>query len=1597
MYLGAKTKMKKVPKWLAVSYSIVSIVVFLVIATFIHFYPSPPKSNAWTETCTWTGATGGAWETSTNWDCNSVNRVPTATDRVVIDSNVTVNINATTTIDDLVLGNSGGTTSPILNFNYDAITNGALIVDDSNAVIYLNAQVTHTLGATAETAKVNITVTNGDMTVTGSINVNEKGFRPGYGTGKGNNGNGAGGGAYGGGGGSGASATGGIPYGSAAQPVNYGSGGGTDGTGLNKGAGGAAKITVGGTLTVNGSITATGGISITGTSDVGSGAGGSIWITATTITGAGSITANGGNGGTGGQLAGAGGGGRVALYYTTDSMSGTVSAKSGGTTSGTSVIGAAGTIYREVNGGSKTILIDNVGQNNNDTYSKIETGLTLDTLTVASYGYLWLDVTLTTTTLTLENNTRLTVDAAANCTYTTFNLGTPTTIMDRGGTFALLSGGGALTVATSNTLIADYPRTYTSVTINGTLTTSQNSSAETYKLSHTTSGDYTISSTGVINVSEKGYTPGYGPGKGANGNGAGGAGHGGAGGRGTGATGGATYGSTTQPNTIGSGGGTDGLGLNKGGGGAVKLDVGGTLTINGSITANGGASLTGTSDVGGGSGGSIWLIASTLVGSGTLSANGGNGGPAGQNAGAGSGGRIAIYYTTDTSTLTVTAKSGTTAGGTWVIGAAGTIYKESTGGTKSVTIDNGNLENNDNYATIQSGLNLTTLTVTNKGSLWADNSTTATTVNLTNSGKLAIASTGSISYTNLTWTTSGILIDRGGTFSLLSGGAVLTVPTSTVLFADTARTYTSVTVDGTVTHTANGMAETYKTNHTTSGDYTISATGSIDVTGKGFAGGYGTGKGTNGNGAGGAGYGGEGGNDAYANIAGGTTYGSLTNPLDSGSGGGINDGAQNYGGGVVKLSVGGTLTVNGPIYSNGQANQGGGTDDVGGGSGGSINITASTLAGNSTVAANGTNAYRYGGAGGGGRIAVYYTNNTSSISYQAYGGTQGGSGGNIGAAGTIYQKPDSSNGTVIVNNGNRNAGAKKTASLPASLSIATLDILNYGRLHFTTSITATTINLSANATLVNEATGTTTNTTFNWTGPSILYDRGGTFGTLSGGGALNVPTNTTLYADVARSYSSVTVDGTITHSSNTTAETYKIAYTVTNNVTVAAGGKIDVSSRGYASSEGTGQGVDHASGSGGGGYGGNGGAGLSGAGGSSYGSATAPANIGAGGGADGAGNGGLGGGNVTINAGGTVTITGSILADGGSYIANDSGGGAGGTISINAGTFTGAGTVYARGGAGRPGTGGGGSGGRIAIFYAGWGWTGNTMTDAVATSGGSGYATGSVGTVYLESSNNLPSVSGVAINSGAAAIDLTAGSSLNVSCTGTVSDLDGYLDISSVEAVFYRSGIGAGAADNDNNHYSSTCSGGAGSGTTQPFTCTFPVWFIADPTDVGSNNAADDWTCKITPSDGDGTGSDGTDTIEMNSLSAISVTPSSIDFNGALSAGGNSGSINDTTEFYNIGNVAIDVEVSGSNLCTDYPTCATNVISTGNIEYKDTAFTYGAGIDLTNSPVFNGYNIAKSTVRPSNQSRTTYWGIGIPLSVTSGTYTGVATFTALQH
>jgi len=167
--------------------------------------------------------------------------------------------------------------------------------------------------------------------------------------------------------------------------------------------------------------------------------------------------------------------------------------------------------------------------------------------------------------------------------------------------------------------------------------------------------DLTIAAGSDLAVDGKGFAGGSGTGAGGllSGQGGGG-GYGGAGGHSAvGAPGGTNYGSAVQPVDRGSGGGASGLGGSEGGG-ALRIRVGGTLSIAGSLSANGNAGW--FDDSGGGAGGSTWITASNLAGDGVISATGGDG--EFYNGGGGGGGRIALYSPANTFTGLVSVAGG---------------------------------------------------------------------------------------------------------------------------------------------------------------------------------------------------------------------------------------------------------------------------------------------------------------------------------------------------------------------------------------------------------------------------------------------------------------------------------------------------------------------------------------------------------------------------------------------------------------------------------------------------------------------------------------------------------------------------------------------------------------------------------------------------------------------------------------------------------------------------------------------------------------------------------------------------------------------------
>jgi hypothetical protein len=253
-----------------------------------------------------------------------------------------------------------------------------------------------------------------------------------------------------------------------------------------------------------------------------------------------------------------------------------------------------------------------------------------------------------------------------------------------------------------------------------------------------------------------------------------------------------------------------------------------------------------------------------------------------------------------------------------------------------------------------------------------------------------------------------------------------------------------------------------------------------------------------------------------------------------------------------------------------------------------------------------------------------------------------------------------------------------------------------------------------------------------------------------------------------------------------------------------------------------------------------------------------------------------------------------------------------------------------------------------------------------------------------------PVASGTAINGTDTTISLTENTTTNVTVTATVTDDNGCADITGVTVKFYKTATGAGAADDENNHYTvntptdvvqNTCIG-----LVATYTATIPVWYYADPAE---------WTTQVTPTDGvDGTVS--TDTITIDTLKALSVT-GTISF-GELSLNADTGTTDITSTVTNTGNVSIGVAIDGygvENNDGKSMICNHGSILLEKEKYSKTASTaYAAKTALTDTAVtVADFTIAQRTT--TAETGNLYWGFGLPVNGVGGSCSGTVVFTAI--
>lgn len=257
-----------------------------------------------------------------------------------------------------------------------------------------------------------------------------------------------------------------------------------------------------------------------------------------------------------------------------------------------------------------------------------------------------------------------------------------------------------------------------------------------------------------------------------------------------------------------------------------------------------------------------------------------------------------------------------------------------------------------------------------------------------------------------------------------------------------------------------------------------------------------------------------------------------------------------------------------------------------------------------------------------------------------------------------------------------------------------------------------------------------------------------------------------------------------------------------------------------------------------------------------------------------------------------------------------------------------------------------------------------------------------------------PSVGAVNFNDGST-VTLTLGTTTPVLASTTVTDLNGYADITAATTTFYKSDV-AGLADctpDNNNCYRATladsCSLSGCAGNSCALQCSADFAFHADPTD-GDGGVF--WYAYMEVGDSTDRSDFATSPAnDVGTLRALAVQ-NAIDY-GELGVNADTGSYNASTTIINLGNEAIDVDVQG----TDLSDGAASVIDVSEQKFATSTFTYSGCVScsqLNETGVSVEVDLSKPTTSTPPVSDELYWGINIPFGTNSVAHTGTNSFFA---
>ena len=253
----------------------------------------------------------------------------------------------------------------------------------------------------------------------------------------------------------------------------------------------------------------------------------------------------------------------------------------------------------------------------------------------------------------------------------------------------------------------------------------------------------------------------------------------------------------------------------------------------------------------------------------------------------------------------------------------------------------------------------------------------------------------------------------------------------------------------------------------------------------------------------------------------------------------------------------------------------------------------------------------------------------------------------------------------------------------------------------------------------------------------------------------------------------------------------------------------------------------------------------------------------------------------------------------------------------------------------------------------------------------------------VQISNTAPTVGTVTPTS---PLTLSEYTTVVVTCSATVTDVNGWEDVSSSSGVFHLYSVGGGCTpDNADCYVNNSCELSGGSSTTVTSTCSFTVyWYAQASSDEGN------WTCAITAVDSGANSGTNSSNTTVSDLVALNIT-TPIAFGNMIVGQTSAADVTDTVS--NTGNVRFDINVNGTDM-----TCDSGSIAVGYIHYNiSSGIDYASMTPLTADPGDTAVEFSTNfnLVEGAASSDDTYWKIQIPTGVL-GSCTGTVQFEAIK-